>query len=149
MRAGGVCDVNSLTGLIPPACPNDQTLANLEDSQVASWECGGYWCTGKWDTVGTHRYSREGQMRGCFMVWAVDHVRREKGLTAHQHIMNLASLQRNVFSMLQLSVFKTIRMKVLKVFVHLWNDVTRKQLLVRLTKKCFVLFFKLYKLREF
>lgn len=34
MRAGGVCDVNSLTGLIPPVRPNDQTLADLEDSQA-------------------------------------------------------------------------------------------------------------------
>ena len=36
MRAGGVCDVNSLTGLIPPVRPNDQTLADLEDSQGPS-----------------------------------------------------------------------------------------------------------------
>ena len=36
MRAGGVCDVNSLTGLIPPVRPNDQTLADLEDSQAPS-----------------------------------------------------------------------------------------------------------------
>lgn len=81
MRAGGVCDVNSLTGLIPPVRPNDQALADLEDSQAPSWECGGYWCTGKWDTVGTHCYSREGQMRGCFMAWAADHVRSERGIT--------------------------------------------------------------------
>lgn len=81
MRAGGVCDVNSLTGLIPPVRPNDQTLVDLEDSQAPSWECRGYWCTGKWDAVGTHCYSREGQMRGCFMVWAADHVRRQRGIT--------------------------------------------------------------------
>lgn len=36
MRAGGVCDVNSLTGLIPPVRPNDQTLADLEDSRAPS-----------------------------------------------------------------------------------------------------------------
>lgn len=36
MRAGGVCDVNSFTGLIPPARPNDQTLADLEDSRGPS-----------------------------------------------------------------------------------------------------------------
>lgn len=36
MRAGGVCDVNSLTGLIPPVRPNDQTLADLEASQAPS-----------------------------------------------------------------------------------------------------------------
>lgn len=47
MSARGICDVNSLTGLIPPVSPNDQTLADIEDSQSPSWECGGYWGTGK------------------------------------------------------------------------------------------------------
>lgn len=32
--AGGVCDVNSLTGLILPIRPNDQTLVDLEDCQA-------------------------------------------------------------------------------------------------------------------
>lgn len=144
MRAGGVCDVNSLTGLIPPACPNDQTLADLEDSQVASWECGGYWCTGKWDTVGTHCYSREGQMRGCFMVWAADHVRSEKGLTRLINILWIWQSYRGMSSVCYSFLFLgrsmwciSIRMKVLKVFMHLWNYVTRKTLLVQ-KMFCFV-----------
>lgn len=126
MRAGGVCDVNSLTGLIPPACPNDQTLANLEDSQVASWECGGYWCTGKWDTVGTHRYSREGQMRGCFMVWAADHVRREKGLTRLINILWIWRAYRGMssvcYSFLFLRLLEWRYWRFLCTFEMMWQE---------------------------
>lgn len=80
MRAWGVCAVNSLSGLIPPVRPNDQTLADLEDSRPFNESVEDTSVQGKWDTVGTHCYSREDQMRGCFMVWTSDHVQsgREK-----------------------------------------------------------------------
>lgn len=35
MRAGGVCDVNPLAGLILSMCSNDESLTVLEDSEVA------------------------------------------------------------------------------------------------------------------
>ncbi len=86
------------------------------------------WCRGKWDTVGTHGYSREGQMRSWFTVWAANHVHSERGIT---QLILLIWIWQAYSRILKNLKALCVAFLVLKFFcgklLHFWNNVMRKR----------------------